>query len=227
MTLHRHIKSFVLRQGKITQGQQNAMNELMPKYGINYINQALDLNQSFDSVNPKIIEIGFGMGNATWQIAKNNPQNDYLGIEVHGPGVGSLLMAMKENDVSNLRVIKHDAVEVLNHMIADNSIAGFHIYFPDPWHKKKHHKRRIISAEFVKLLAAKLSPSGYIHLATDWQEYAVWMLDILKQNPNLHNQSNSNDYVARPDYRPLTKFEQRGLNLGHGVWDLVFHKQAI
>lgn len=227
MTLHRHIKSFVLRQGKITQGQQNAIVELMPKYGINYANQAIDLNQAFDSVNPKIIEIGFGMGNATWQIAKNNPQNDYLGIEVHGPGVGSLLMSIKENDVSNLRVIKHDAVEVLNHMIADNSIAGFHIYFPDPWHKKKHHKRRIISTEFVKLLVTKLSSNGYIHLATDWQEYAVWMLDILKENSNLLNQSITNDYVPRPNYRPLTKFEQRGLNLGHGVWDLVFNKHSI
>jgi tRNA (guanine-N7-)-methyltransferase len=165
------------------------------------------------------------MGNATWQIAQNNPENDYLGIEVHLPGVGSLLMQMRDNDVRNLRVIRHDAVEVLRNMLADDSISGFHIYFPDPWHKKRHHKRRIIQSEFVNLLCQKLKSGGYIHLATDWEEYATWMLNILQSNPQLANQSTSSDYVPRPDYRPLTKFENRGMKLGHGVWDLIFIKK--
>ncbi len=220
----RPIKSFVLRQGKITSGQLNALNQLMPQYGINYQPHLLDLTSVFPGDQPKIIEIGFGMGGATWQIAKNNPDKDYIGIEVHGPGVGTLLMAMVQNSVTNLKIIQHDAVEVLKTMIADNSISGFHIYFPDPWHKKKHHKRRIIQAPLVDLLCSKLKPGGYIHLATDWEHYAQWMLDILNQNRNLVNQSPENSFVARPEYRPLTKFEQRGLNLGHGVWDLIFTK---
>lgn len=222
--IRREIRSFVLRQGKITKGQQNALENLLPSFGIEYQNQAIDLNLAFNREAPKIIEIGFGMGNATWQIAKNNEQNDYLGIEVHLPGVGSLLMQIQENDVNNIRVIRHDAVEVLKNMISDNSIDGFHIYFPDPWHKKRHHKRRIIQNEFVTLLANKLKFGGYIHLATDWENYAVWMLDILRQNQSLVNQSNNNDYIPRPEYRPLTKFENRGINLGHGVWDLLFKK---
>ncbi|TXI96972.1 MAG: tRNA (guanosine(46)-N7)-methyltransferase TrmB [Neisseriales bacterium] len=224
-TLHREIKSFVLRQGKITQGQQRAIEELMPVYGLRYTGEKLDLTSAFGRDNPKIVEIGFGMGNATWQIAQNNPENDYLGIEVHLPGVGSLLMQMRDNDVRNLRVIRHDAVEVLRNMLADDSISGFHIYFPDPWHKKRHHKRRIIQSEFVNLLCQKLKSGGYIHLATDWEEYATWMLNILQSNPQLANQSTSSDYVPRPDYRPLTKFENRGMKLGHGVWDLIFIKK--
>ena len=225
MTLHRQIKSFVLRQGKTTQGQHNAMHELMPEFGIDFQSHVLDLNTAFKRTNPKIIEIGFGMGNATWQIAKSNPENDYLGIEVHGPGVGSLLMAIRDNHIPNLRIIRHDAVEVLQQMLADNSISGFHIYFPDPWHKKKHHKRRIITPGFVEILARKLAPGGYIHLATDWEHYALWMLDILSRNTDLVNTSATNNFVPRPDYRPLTKFEQRGINLGHGVWDLIFEKR--
>ena len=224
--LHRQIKSFVLRQGKTTQGQHNAMHELMPEFGIEFQNNILVLNATFKCTSPKIIEIGFGMGNATWQIARSNPENDYLGIEVHGPGVGSLLMAIRENHITNLRIIRHDAVEVLQHMLADNSIGGFHIYFPDPWHKKKHHKRRIITPVFVELLVRKLAPGGYIHLATDWEHYALWMLDILSKNTDLLNKSATNDFVSRPDYRPLTKFEQRGINLGHGVWDLICVKRS-
>lgn len=222
--IRREIRSFVLRQGKITKGQQAALENLLPNFGIEYQNQPINLNSEFTREAPKIIEIGFGMGNATWQIAKNNEQNDYLGIEVHLPGVGSLLMHIQENNVNNIRVIRHDAVEVLKNMIPDNSIHGFHIYFPDPWHKKRHHKRRIIQNEFVTLLAKKLKSGGYIHLATDWENYAVWMLDILRQNERLVNQSISNDYIPRPEYRPLTKFENRGINLGHGVWDLLFKK---
>ncbi len=223
--LHREIKSFVLRQGKITQGQQRAIEELMPVYGLQYTGEQLDLASAFGRDNPKLVEIGFGMGHATWQIAKNNPKNDYLGVEVHLPGVGALLMQMRDNDVGNLRLIRHDAVEVLRNMLADDSISGFHIYFPDPWHKKRHHKRRIIQSEFVNLLCQKLKSGGYIHLATDWEEYAKWMLDILRSNSQLVNKSTSNDYVPRPDYRPLTKFENRGVKLGHGVWDLIFVKK--
>lgn len=220
----RGIKSFILRQGKITSGQQNAIKELMPTLGISYQAKPINLEECFERSNPKIIEIGFGMGNASWQIAQTNPENDYLGIEVHSPGVGSLLMYLRDNSVTNMKIIHHDAVEVLKTMITDNSITGFHIYFPDPWHKKKHHKRRIIQTDFVNLLITKLKPGGYIHLATDWENYAVWMLNILKQNSMLANQSATDDFVTRPEYRPLTKFEQRGLNLGHGVWDLVFKK---
>lgn len=221
----REIKSFVLRQGKITQGQRLALAALLPLYGIAYQAQAINLNEVFARDNPKFIEIGFGMGLATWQIAKVNPNQDYLGIEVHSPGVGSLLMHIQAHGLTNLKVINHDAAEILQHMLMDNSIAGFHIFFPDPWHKKRHHKRRLIQAPLLELLVRKLQLGGYIHLATDWHDYAMWMLDLLRQNQQLINQSITNDFVPRPEYRPLTKFEQRGINLGHGVWDLVFVKK--
>ncbi len=222
--VNREIKSFVLRQGKITQGQQRALEELMPIFGLDYSNALVDLNSFFGRNNPKIIEIGFGMGHATWQIAKNNPETDYLGIEVHLPGVGALLMQTKDNQVNNLRVIRHDCVEVLRNMIADNSIDGFHIFFPDPRHKKRHHKRRLIQKAFVELLASKLKVGAYLHVATDWEDYASWITNVLQDIPMLQNQALSGDYVARPDYRPLTKFEQRGLKLGHGVWDIIYRK---
>lgn len=220
--IQRDIRSFVLRQGKITSGQLKAINELLPKFGIEYNPQPCDLNAAFGRYNPKIVEIGFGMGHATWQIAKNNPEHDYLGIEVHLPGVGALLMQIRDNDVNNLRIIRHDAVEVFKNMLADDILDGIHIYFPDPWHKKRHHKRRIIQTPFVELLAQKLKPGGYIHLATDWEDYALWMLDILNQETSLINQATDGKFVPRPEYRPLTKFENRGLKLGHGVWDLIF-----
>ncbi len=220
--IQRDIRSFVLRQGKITSGQLKAINELLPKFGIEYNQERCDLNAAFCRDNPKIVEIGFGMGNATWQIAKNNPEHDYLGIEVHLPGVGALLMQMRDNNVNNLRIIRHDAVEVFKNMLADDILDGIHIYFPDPWHKKRHHKRRIIQTPFVELLAQKLKPGGYIHLATDWEDYALCMLDILNQETSLINQAIDGKFVPRPEYRPLTKFENRGLKLGHGVWDLIF-----
>lgn len=224
--LHREIKSFVLRQGKITPGQQRALEELMPRYGVEYLPELIDLNQLFGRDKPKILEIGFGMGHATWQIAKTNPEQDYLGVEVHLPGVGALLMQIAEHDVNNLRLIRHDAVEVLRHMLADNSLDGVHIFFPDPWHKKRHNKRRLIQTEFVNLLCQKLKPGAYLHLATDWQDYALCMINVLKDIPMLRNQAVDGDYVARPGYRPLTKFEQRGLKLGHGVWDIIYRKTS-
>ena len=222
--IHREIKSYVLRQGKITPGQKNALEQFFSLYGIEYQNSLVNLSTLFARENKKIIEIGFGMGHATWQIAKNNPDTDYLGIEVHLPGVGALLMQIEEHAVKNLRIIRHDAVEVIRDMIPDNSIHGFHIFFLYLWHKKRHHKRRIIQEQFVELLSQKLESGGYIHLATDWEDYALWMLKILEQQKSLVNTSPTKNYITRPDYRPLTKFENRGINLGHGVWDLVFKK---
>ncbi len=221
-----HIKSFVLRQGKITSSQEIALKTLMPKYGIEYTNSILPLANSYANYMHKlVIEIGFGMGYATYLIARDNPDINYLGIEVHGPGVGSLLKLIDENHLTNLKVIRHDAIDVLNNMVANDSIDGFHIFFPDPWHKKKHHKRRIIRSQFVDILVAKLKIGGYIHLATDWEDYALWMLDVLNQNPLIYNASVDGNYVPRPCYRPLTKFEQRGLKLGYAVRDIIYIKK--
>jgi tRNA (guanine-N7-)-methyltransferase len=223
MENHRAIRSFVLRQGRLTPAQQRAVETLLPVYGVSYAAESLDLEHAFGRQAPKILEIGFGMGAATAQIAAANPDKDYLGIEVHTPGVGNLLKLMEEQELTNLRVIQHDAVEVLRHMIADASLDGVHIFFPDPWPKKRHHKRRLLQAEFVALLCSKLKPGGYLHFATDWEEYAQWTLEVLRAEPKLVN--TVADYAPRPEYRPLTKFEQRGLNLGHGVWDLIFTRK--
>lgn len=224
MENHRAIRSFVLRQGRLTPAQQRAVETLLPVYGIPYAPQPLELDAAFGRAAPKILEIGFGMGAATAQIAAANPDQDYLGIEVHTPGVGNLLKLMEEQGLTNLRVIQHDAVEVLRDMIGDGVLDGVHIFFPDPWPKKRHHKRRLVQAEFVKLLCSKLKPGGYLHFATDWEEYAQWTLEVLAAEPLLQN--TVADYAPRPEYRPLTKFEQRGLNLGHGVWDLIFKRVA-
>lgn len=217
----RRIRSYVLRQGRLTKGQEKALVELWPAFGIEYSPQALELPKTFgrqDSL--KILEIGFGMGETTATIAQSMPERDFLGVEVHTPGVGGLLKLIGEKSLSNVRIIQHDVVDVLSHMIADASLDGVHIFFPDPWHKKRHHKRRLIQAEFVKLLCSKLKSGAYLHVATDWQEYAEWVLEILKIEPLLAN--SANDYAPKPAYRPLTKFENRGIKLGHGVWDLIF-----
>jgi len=219
---HRPIRSFVLRQGRMSNAQTRALETLLPRWGIPYRESLLDLDTAFGRSAPKILEIGFGMGDSTAAIAAAHPQNDYLGIEVHGPGVGSLLNQIEALSLSNLRVIQHDAVEVLKHMIAPASLDGVHIFFPDPWHKKKHHKRRLIQPELVALLCEKLKPGGYLHAATDWQEYAEHILSVLAAEPKLAN--SAADYAPKPDYRPLTKFEQRGIKLGHGVWDIVFRR---
>lgn len=219
---HRPIRSFVLRQGRVSNAQQRALVELKPRYGIPYRETLLDLDQAFGRTAPKILEIGFGMGETTARIAAAHPENDYLGIEVHSPGVGSLLKQIDELNLANLRVVQHDAVEVLKHMVGPETLSGVHVFFPDPWHKKRHHKRRLIQAPLVALLCDKLKPGGYIHAATDWQEYAGHILAVLSAEPRLAN--TARDYAPRPDYRPLTKFEQRGLRLGHGVWDIVFRK---
>lgn len=222
MEHQRPIRSFVLRQGRLTAAQERAVDTLLPTFGIPYAPQALDLEAAFGRQAPKILEIGFGMGGATAQIAAANPDKDYLGIEVHTPGVGNLLKLMQEQQLTNVRVIQHDAVEVLQYMIVDGALDGVHIFFPDPWPKKRHHKRRLLQAEFVALLCRKLKPGGYLHFATDWEEYAQWTLEVLQGESLLRN--TAADYAPRPEYRPLTKFEQRGLNLGHGVWDLIFRR---
>jgi len=206
----------------MSNAQTRALETLLPRWGIPYQETLLDLDALFGRSAPKILEIGFGMGDSTAAIAAAHPQNDYLGIEVHGPGVGSLLNQIEALGLTNLRVIQHDAVEVLRRMIAPNSLDGVHIFFPDPWHKKKHHKRRLIQPEFVALLCDKLKSGGYLHAATDWQEYAEHILAVLAAEPLLAN--TAADYAPKPDYRPLTKFEQRGIKLGHGVWDIVFRK---
>jgi tRNA (guanine-N7-)-methyltransferase len=218
---HRPIRSFVLRQGRLTPAQQRAIETNMPRFGLAYGKEKLDLNAQFGRQDSsKILEIGFGMGDSTAAIAAANPDNDYLGIEVHGPGVGNLLKLIETAQLTNLRLIQHDAVEVLNDMIPDGALDGVHIFFPDPWHKKRHNKRRLIQSPFIKMLCSKLKVGAYIHVATDWQEYAEWTLEVLNAEPLLEN--TTKDYATRPDYRPLTKFEKRGLNLGHGVWDLIF-----
>ena len=220
----RPIRSFVLRQGRLTHAQQRALDELMPVFGIPYAPALLELDVVFGRADSlKILEIGFGMGDSTAKIAQAQPERDFLGVEVHAPGVGSLLKQIGEMELKNLRIIQHDAVEVLKHMIADASLDGVHIFFPDPWHKKRHHKRRLIQAEFVKLLCSKLKAGAYIHVATDWQEYAEWVLEVLQQESLLENTAQG--YATKPDYRPLTKFENRGIRLGHGVWDLVFERR--
>lgn len=219
----RSIRSFVLRAGRMGTGQMKALEELGPKFMLPYRPELLDFNAAFGRAGPKILEIGFGMGDSTAQIAAAHPESDYLGVEVHTPGVGALLKRIGELSLNNIRIIQHDAVEVLERMIQDASLDGVHIFFPDPWHKKRHHKRRLIQPEFVALLVGKLKPGAYLHLATDWQDYAEQMLAVLSAEPNLVN--TAQDYAPKPDYRPLTKFENRGLKLGHGVWDLVFHRR--
>lgn len=216
----RHIRSFVLRQGRVSNAQRRALDTLLPRYGIAYEPQPLDLRQAFGRDAPKILEIGFGMGETTAAIAAAHPGNDYLGIEVHSPGVGSLLKEISERELSNVRIIQHDAVEVLNHLIVPESLDGVHIFFPDPWPKKRHHKRRLIQPPLIALLAQKLKPGGYLHAATDWQEYAEQILAVFSAELALVN--TAKDFAPRPDYRPQTKFESRGLKLGHGVWDVIF-----
>jgi len=256
------IRSFVLRAGRTTAGQQRAIDDLGPRFLIPYQEKTLNLVSVFEgSTKPKILEIGFGMGETTAEIAALRTEDDFLAIEVHPPGVGALLKLIGENNFTNLRLIRHDAVEVLENMIAPESLDGIHIYFADPWHKKRHHKRRLIQAEFARLLVSRLKIGGYLHLATDWHNYAEQMLLVLNAEPSLQNTSSQQikietfgaedlprpeevgkelnefkptaeqlsaqhlGYVERPSYRPVTKFENRGIKLGHGVWDLVYKKK--
>ena len=216
------IRSFVLRAGRMGPGQARAMKDWGPRYLLPFQPQPLDLDATFVRSAPRVLEIGFGMGDATAAVAAALPGTDFIGIEVHAPGVGALLKLLGEQRLNNVRIVQHDAVEVLAQMIAPASLAGIHIWFPDPWHKVKHHKRRLIQSAFVSRLAQHLAPGGYLHCATDWEPYAVQMLQVLTAEQQLVNTAAG--YAPRPTWRPSTKFENRGLKLGHGVWDLLFRR---
>lgn len=220
----RSIRSFVVRAGRMGTGQIKALETLGPRFVLPYAATPLDASTAFGRAAPLVLEIGFGMGDATATIAQALPGTNFLGVEVHTPGVGALLKHIDERRLENIRIVQHDAVEVLEHMLQPGSLAGVHVFFPDPWHKKKHNKRRLIQPAFVSRLVTRLAPGGYLHCATDWQPYAEQMLEVLSAEPGLVNTAEG--YAPKPDYRPLTKFENRGLKLGHGVWDLVFRTPA-
>ncbi len=219
----RTIRSFVRRTGRVTTGQAKAFEELGPKFVLPYTGQPLDPQAAFGRPGKLILEIGFGMGEATAHIARVRPDDNFLCCEVHEPGVGALLKRIGEQDIHNIRILQHDAVEVIDFMLPEGMLDGVHIFFPDPWHKKKHNKRRLIQSPLVAKLASRLKSGGYIHCATDWEPYAEQMLEVLSAEALLANTAEG--YAPKPDYRPLTKFENRGLKLGHGVWDLVFVKR--
>jgi tRNA (guanine-N7-)-methyltransferase len=220
----RPVRSYVLRGGRMGSGQQRALAELGPRYLLPFAAAPLDAQAVFGRRAPLVLEVGFGMGGATAQIAAAQPGVDFIGIEVHEAGVGSLLRLIGEQQIANLRLVRHDAVEVLREMVAPSSLAGIHVFFPDPWPKLRHHKRRLIQPPFVALAASRLAPGGLLHCATDWQPYAEQMLEVLAAEPLLMNTVSG--FAPRPETRPLTKFERRGLGLGHGVWDLVFRRSA-
>jgi tRNA (guanine-N7-)-methyltransferase len=224
--MHRPIRSFVLRQGRFSAAQQRAYTTLLPRFGISYSASILDLEAVFGRAAPKVLEIGFGMGETTAAIAEACPDRDFLAVEVHTPGVGSLLKLIDERRLTNIRIVQHDAVEVVTNMIEADALAGAHVFFPDPWPKKRHHKRRLLQPTFVHELARRLTRNGaggYLHTATDWEEYAIEMLATFTAEPLLRN--HAVEFAPRPDYRPLTKFERRGLGLGHGVWDVIFARR--
>jgi tRNA (guanine-N7-)-methyltransferase len=220
--VHRPIRSFVVRAGRMTAKQTRGLTDGFARFGLTYAAQPLAFSKTFNRNAPCVMEIGFGMGVTTAQIAQSLPETDFLAVEVHPPGVGNLCNLLDEQKIANVRVLQHDAVEVLNHMIAPQSLAGVHVYFPDPWHKKRHNKRRLIQPPLVSLIASRLVVGGYLHLATDWVPYAEQMLEVLSAEPLLRNEVV--DYAPRPAWRPETKFERRGINLGHEVRDLLFRR---
>ncbi len=220
----RTIRSFVRRQGRMTPLQERALAELWPRFGLEFSEQLLDLDDVFGRSAPKVLEIGFGMGDALAEMALNHPEQDYLGIEVHRPGVGRLLAKLDEQGSDNVRIYCHDAIEVLQQQIPDASLDRVLLFFPDPWHKRRHNKRRIVQLGFVEMIRAKLKPGGVFHMATDWQDYAKWMMGVMNNAEGFENLAGEGQYSERPDYRPITKFERRGQRLGHGIWDLLFKK---
>jgi tRNA (guanine-N7-)-methyltransferase len=222
----RTVRSYVLRGGRLTDGQQRALDELWPRFGIPKSPEPIDFSDLFGNDHPVILEVGFGDGEATWRMAAAHPGENYLGVEVHRPGVGRLLLRLEEHGIDNVRVACEDATELLRGRIPDASLAGVRIYFPDPWPKKRHHKRRIVQPGFVRLLAGKLADGGILHLATDWAPYAEHMLEVLRGESRFVNRSPSGDTYPKPDWRPATKYERRGERLGHGVFDLVFERVA-
>ncbi|MEZ9926694.1 tRNA (guanosine(46)-N7)-methyltransferase TrmB [Vibrio breoganii] len=225
--LVRKIRSFVRREGRLTKGQETALNECWPTMGIDYQNELLDWAQVFGNTNPVVLEIGFGMGASLIEMAKAAPEKNFIGIEVHRPGVGACLGLARDEGITNLRVMCHDAVEVFENMIQDGSLQTVQLFFPDPWHKKRHHKRRIVQVEFAEMLRSKLQmETGIFHMATDWENYAEHMIEIMNQAPGFANIATDGDYIPRPEERPLTKFEARGHRLGHGVWDIKYKRTA-
>ena len=219
----RPIRSYILRQGRITAAQTKAIQENFQKHAVIFENKLTNFSDLFKNKNSELIlEIGFGMGTSTAEIAKSNLNKNYIAIEVHSPGVGNLLKLIQESDIRNLKIIQHDAVEVLNVMIKNDSLDGIHIFFPDPWPKKRHHKRRLIQSNLLKLIAQKIKKSGYLHIATDWEDYALWIIDLLDKEELL--QKMSDDFFKKPDYRPLTKYENRGIKLGYRVWDMIYRR---
>lgn len=220
----RRIRSFVRRQGRLTKGQEFALENYWPVMGVEYETAPVDFVALFGREAPVTLEIGFGMGTSLVAMAQANPQQNFLGIEVHSPGVGACLATAHEEGVENLRIMCHDAVEVLEKMVPDNSLNMVQLFFPDPWHKARHNKRRIVQVPFAEHVKSKLKLGGVFHMATDWEPYAEHMLEVMSSIDGYKNQSESNDYVPRPDSRPVTKFEQRGHRLGHGVWDLMFER---
>lgn len=225
-THHRTIRSFVKREGRLTSGQARALETVWPHYGIEASEQPLDWRGVFGNDHPVTLEIGFGNGASLAQMAAAAPEHNFLGIEVHRPGVGHLLMEIERRGLENVRVMCHDAVEVLQRQIPDASLDRVLLFFADPWPKKRHHKRRIVQTAFADLIADKLKPGGVFHMATDWENYAEHMLEVMEPHPRFRNQAGPGQFAPRPDYRPLTKFEQRGLKRGHGVWDLLYERIA-
>ena len=221
----RKVRSFVLREGRLTHGQKNALDTLWPRYGLERQQGPLDQQQRFGRQAPLVFEIGYGMGHSLAAMAEAEPDKDFIGVEVHRPGVGALLLEVEQRQLPNVRTYCDDAVDVLTLCIADNSLHRLQLYFPDPWHKKKHHKRRIVQPAWVELVAQKLAPGGVLHMATDWQHYAEHMAEVMAKAEGFENLAGQATYSSRPAWRPETKFERRGARLGHGVWDLLFRKQ--
>lgn len=220
----RAVRSFVLRAGRMTPGQERAYEQNWPRFGLEHADGMLDVAEAFGQAGPTVLEIGFGMGASLVEMAAAAPETNFIGIEVHRPGVGKLLHSMAEHDVENIRVYCHDAVEVLRDCVPDESLDTVQIFFPDPWHKKRHHKRRLVQPPFVASLVRHMKRGGILHLATDWEHYAHQMMEVLENDPDLSNTCGETEFSPRPAHRPVTKFERRGEGLGHGVWDLVFER---
>ncbi len=224
-SIHRPIRSYVLRQGRMTEAQQRAFEELWPRFGLEPGPDPIDFREIFDQQHPVTLEIGFGNGEALSQMARAQPDQNFLGVEVHSPGVGHLMIKLAEQESVNARILRTDAMELLRRHLPPSSLSRVLLYFPDPWHKRKHHKRRIVQTEFADLVQRVLIPGGVLHMATDWEDYARQMMTVLSAHPGFINQAGAGQFSERPESRPLTKFEQRGARLGHGVWDLLFERK--
>lgn len=218
------IRSYVIRAGRMTEGQKRAFDDWWPTYGLSLFDDALDIEEIFGRKAPTVVEVGFGMGDSLREMAQAEPDKDFIGIEVHPPGVGRLISSAGASDIKNLKVYMADAVDVIKDCIPPQSIDRFQLYFPDPWHKKKHNKRRIVQPEFIALVRQILKPGGVLHMATDWEEYSEQMIEVMMAAPGFDNTAPASQFAEKPSYRPRTKFENRGENLGHGVWDIVFTK---